>query len=332
MSDNNNSGKRKALKIVLLLIAALFSLVVAWFLIGRLTAPGRRLAIIELHGPKLHFSGKSKSNEIRIGTYNIAHGRGNTDTNWSGDGKKERDRRLLEISDFLRNENLDIIVLNEVDFNCTWSYGVNHARYIAARTGHKYRIEETNLDLSLPLLRIRCGNAILSRYPLDNSAVVDLPSYTMFEGLVIGKKRGVMATVRPEGREPFCVLALHLDDRSEKIRVESVEKIAPIISDCTSRGLPLVIAGDLNSGFPGFHRSFGSSYKDNAMAKLRAVGEFRFRPDGKPKKADMTYPAGKVNRTIDWIIPTTHFTFSEYKVIPVSYSDHYPVIAGLIRQ
>ncbi|TET35570.1 MAG: hypothetical protein E3J72_10490 [Planctomycetota bacterium] len=332
MSDNNNSGKRKVLKIVLLFIAALFSLVAAWFLIGRLTAPARRLAVIELLGPKPPVSGKSKSNRIRIGTYNIAHGRGNTDTNWGGGSKEERDNRLLEISDFLREENLDIIVLNEVDFNCTWSHGVNQAYYIAARTGHKYIIKETNLDLSLPFLRVRCGNAILSRYPLDNAAVVDLPPYTMFESFVIGKKRGVMATVRPEGRGPFCVLALHFDDRSEKIRVESVEKIAPVISDCTSRGLPLIIAGDLNSGFPGFHRSFGSSDKDNAMAKLRKLGEFRFRPDGKPAKADMTYPAGKVNRTIDWIIPTTHFTFSEYKVIPVSYSDHYPVIAELSRQ
>jgi hypothetical protein len=34
---------------------------------------------------------------------------------------------LGEIADLIRGQDLDLVILNEVDFDCTWSYGVNQA-------------------------------------------------------------------------------------------------------------------------------------------------------------------------------------------------------------
>lgn len=60
------------------------------------------------------------TSRLRIACYNIAHGRGLSRSNWTGETQAERLHRLDEIGDLLRELDADVVVLNEVDFEtCT---------------------------------------------------------------------------------------------------------------------------------------------------------------------------------------------------------------------
>lgn len=92
-------------------------------------------------------NGKNHSRStLRIGAYNIAHGRGTADGNWSGGDENERRGRLNAIAELITAADLDVVVLNEVDFAATWSYHVNQAAWIAEATEFPYWVEQRNLD------------------------------------------------------------------------------------------------------------------------------------------------------------------------------------------
>lgn len=74
--------------------------------------------------------------KLSIASYNIAHGRGLAESNLSGGTKAERLDRLDKIAALLRDVDADIVVLNEVDFDSSWSYSINQAEYLAQRAGY----------------------------------------------------------------------------------------------------------------------------------------------------------------------------------------------------
>lgn len=83
--------------------------------------------------PSVRESGRT----LRVGCFNIAHGRGGlrNGDNRNAESREARLARLEEIAELIRAENLDIVALNECDFDCSWSQGVNQARVIAGKAG-----------------------------------------------------------------------------------------------------------------------------------------------------------------------------------------------------
>ena len=67
--------------------------------------------------------------EVRIGIYNIAHGRGQVASVWEGGDAAARLKRLKDIARLLKDSRLDIVVLNEADFHAPWSKGVKFLRF-----------------------------------------------------------------------------------------------------------------------------------------------------------------------------------------------------------
>jgi endonuclease/exonuclease/phosphatase family metal-dependent hydrolase len=77
----------------------------------------------------------------------------------------------------------------------------------------------------LPFCSFRWGNVVLSRYPIQETSLVDYPAHSTWEALLAGKKRGVVCTVElPEGRR-IRLLAVHLEHRSEPVRYRSAQVI-----------------------------------------------------------------------------------------------------------
>ena len=89
---------------------------------------------------------------IRVGTYNIAHGRGGAlgTSNWTGSNRKQVTAHLRKTGDFIRDQQLDLIVLNEVDISAAWSRHLNQARAIAETAGFPYVAEQRNTDIAAP--------------------------------------------------------------------------------------------------------------------------------------------------------------------------------------
>ena len=258
-------------------------------------------------------------NRLRIVSFNIAHGRGVADSNWQGGTQAERLTRLKDIAKLLRVTNGDVVVLNEVDFETSWSGGVNQAEYLAREAGYPYRVEQRNLDFRVLLWTWRFGNAVLSRHPIKHVQVVDLPGYSDSETVFAGQKRAFMCDVEINGRT-IRVIAAHLCHRSERVRTASAEMLGDLSA---SSDYPTFVVGDLNSTPTDFPDAVRDETGRNAMESFDSSGRFQRRPESPPTDTrEFTFHTFKPTRVIDWILIPPDWKYEKYTVDQSELSDH----------
>lgn len=232
---------------------------------------------------------------LRVMTYNIHHA--------NPPSKKESGEIDLDaIVNVIRNENPDLVALQEVEVNTGRSGGVNQAKEIAERLGMK-----AFFGKAIDYDGGSYGVAILSRYSINDPIVIPLPEDAdpKAEDRVL-----TTASVALPGGMIIRFGSTHLDVRSEGNRNQQVKMINEITS---KENKPFIIAGDFNS-LP----------ESMAIAELDKVFTRTCITDCEP-----TIPADKPNRTIDFIAFTTGSPFKvvSQKVIQERYaSDHLPVV------
>lgn len=305
--------------------AVVVLLVLGPYLTSRALSPTRRVRVISSAGETGDPPQPSAEATVRVAAYNIAHGRGPIDDNWAEAGEA-KPARVERIAAFLKGLRADVVVLNEVDFNSTWSGHHNQAAAIAEAAGYPYRVEQRNLDFRLLYGSWKFGNAILSRFPIERAELVDFPAWRTWEDWLAGHKRGVVATLRIDDKRVFRLLAVHLESRDEAARVASARRIIELAGASST---PLVAAGDFNSTpAPGlaWNRTAGG---ENAMRILTASTAFH----GLPRRADdpqaLSYPSGAPERAIDWILIPQDWSYVEHRAISADLSDHRPVVATI---
>ena len=311
----------RSVRIALVLIA----ICVVPFAASRLASPWRCVSIHttdRLPEPQDATPGQ----QLRVASYNIAHGRGLVDSNWDGGSSVERLRRLDEIADLLREMDADIVILNEVDFESSWSHSVNQARYLAEHAGYPYWVEQRNYDFRILTWTWRFGNAVLSRHPVSEADVIPLPGFAAWETILAGKKRGVDCEITVRG-QPVRVIGAHLSHRSESLRVNSARVLSEIVS---SSRIPVIVAGDMNSTPSGFPRSITTTGGANAMDTLDACGWFRRSPAQVTNdEVGFTFHSARPRSIIDWILIPRRWDFLRYEVLASGLSDHRPIIADV---
>ncbi len=270
----------------------------------------------------------SNSERLRIGAFNIAHGRGSGSDNWDGGDRSERERRLREIARFLRDADLDVVVLNEVDFDSSWSHRVNQAEFLAREAGFPYRVEQRNFDAAVPFYSWRFGNAVLSRHPISAARLVEYPAFARWEGILAGKKNGVVCTVDlPDGKQ-VRVLAVHLSHRSERVRIASARMIA---EERERKGPPLIAVGDFNSTPVQYPHAETDTTRQTALSWLLDEGGFTTLLPQADAVQQMTFPSTSPNRVIDWILVDETLQLLSQEVFPLQLSDHRPIIGVVDR-
>ncbi|MHC4551522.1 MAG: endonuclease/exonuclease/phosphatase family protein [Planctomycetota bacterium] len=287
---------------------------------------------------------EKSSESLRVGCYNIAHGRGAVGTsNFGGGSKNDKRERIIEIAKFLKEQDLDIVVLNEADFDSIWSGHIDQAWLIAKEAGYRYVVEQRNIDVAIPFISLRFGNAILSRFPLSDMKFLDYPHPSRWQELLVGGfKDGVAATVTlPDGQQ-LQVAAVHLSLEGESYRQASVQIIH---QQHIQSKLPMIAMGDFNStakGWPGYQ---AGPNDENAIDWLMNSEDWHTWPEILPVKrvdlttpidpmdwlspVDYTFPSQQPEKVIDWIFVTTPWLFQNKEVIRTELSDHLPVIAKL---
>lgn len=309
----------KRLRNFVLLIAVVVLVPYLW---SRGLSPSRcirvRSHVADLEKPS------TRPDSLRIASYNIAHGRGLPFDNWNGESKDVRRERLDAIADLIREMDADIVVLNEVDFEASWSHKVNQAEHIAKRAGYPYWVEERNLDFRIVNYTWRFGNAILSRYPVKQAKVVQLPSYENWETSMAGKKRAVFATfdLPTFQSQPIGIVGAHLSHRSEHVRNESAKMLCDLAAHA---GMPVFVAGDLNSCPPDFPKSSITPNNENAITTFDASNLFQRQPTTMPTIPEMTFPSDSPAQVIDWVLVPTRFDVINYVVRDAKLSDHRPI-------
>ncbi|QDT46919.1 Endonuclease/Exonuclease/phosphatase family protein [Symmachiella dynata] len=307
----------------LIVVGCIALLVFGPYIVSRIRSPCR---LVRVYGDSEHSAAADVlPGRLRIVTYNIAHGRGAIDDNWQGTNAAKRDR-IEQIAQFLAGTDADVVVLNEVDFDSTWSGHQNQAAAIAAEAGFAYRAEQRNLDFRFLYGSWKFGNAILSKYPIIDAQVVDLPPHADWEDWLVGRKRGVVATLQLPDQQRVRVLAVHLEHRREVNRVRGAKAIVDVAK---SSEVPLIVAGDLNSTPPGFPDARTTADGENAMAILQESGLFQWRPRADPTPGDMTYSSTNPVQVIDWILIPPNASFVAYEVLEGDLSDHRAVSATL---
>ena len=264
---------------------------------------------------------------IRVACYNIAHGRGVAESNTDGGNQKERLDRLNKIAQKLNSVDADIVVLNEVDFNTSWSYSINQAKYLAQNSGYSYWLEQRNLDFRILTWTWKFGNAVLSKYPISEEEVLNYPGYSSLETILAGKKRGISCLVTL-GKKKVKIIAAHLSHRSEDIRVKSAE----LITEITSKSdVPTILIGDLNSTPTGFPKSVKDKNGENAIDHLDQSRVFQRFPDQSMiSEENFTYNSIKPVSVIDWIFIPKNWKFLKYKVEDSKLSDHRLIYADIM--
>ena len=114
--------KNKVVRTLLRTVLFVVALALGWFALNRMLSPFRAVRLVKMGVPPA--DGALFSRRLRIGTYNIAHGRGTATSNWEATDRATHLDRCRQIAQRLKPHDLDVLVLNEVDFDSAWSGGV----------------------------------------------------------------------------------------------------------------------------------------------------------------------------------------------------------------
>jgi len=251
---------------------------------------------------------------IKIATYNVC--------NFQGYGKKPREEAMKEIDRLLRQEDVEIVCMQEfycIDTGKIAQFFPSYPyRYFSSKKGQKsYR-----------------GNLIFSRYPIERSGALT------FEG---SHRNCIYADFTVQGRA-FRVYTTHLEsnnislnaiaDRMRRyqevpdeflqvhrrireafrIRAQQVESISEHLKTVAQ---PFILCGDFNDT--------PVSYTYNRLQE-GLTDSFRHVGNGFGATFRYLWPSLR----IDYVLYNQHFTAITHTTVPAPYSDHYPVITELI--
>lgn len=165
-------------------------------------------------------SGCAWAGELRVFSYNIHHGVGL-------DGKLDLNR----IAEVIRKQKPDLVALQEVDRKVPRSGGVDQAAALAKLLGMHHAYGKC-IDLDGG----EYGNAILSKYPIQETRVHKLPgpgeARAVLEGLLLVKGKRI------------SFASVHLDWRDETTRAGQMRAMDGVLS---LRKHPVIVAGDFNA-------------------------------------------------------------------------------------
>jgi len=316
----------KISKLILIILVTMMTVVTFWYASSRLLSSANAVKSYEL-SPDSTYVASSSQNSLRVGGYNIAHARGGQlgASNWQNRSRKDLLQHLDSIASQIQKAQLDIVVLNEVDFSAAWSLDLNQAKHIATKAGYPYIVEQRNMDIALPFFKFKFGNAILSRHPIVKSEFLAFPAYAAWEDILAGNHDGVLSTIQtPMG--VTGIVAIHLEYRSEAIRVKAARKLVSVIN---RYDFPVIAIGDFNSTPLFLQGSQKNTSGINAVSFLLDQGGFQTAPNIANGLQQFSFPSQNPSILIDWVLEKGSLDITESNIVHSALSDHLMVVSEL---
>ena len=211
--------------------------------------------------------------------------------------------RLDRIAETIVAADVDLVFLSEIVAEAA-PCPVDQVAYLAEKAGfHAFAFGE-NYSWGIPFLRIRAGNALLSRHPLRPVENVQLSGRKPFWEPT-NNRRLLWCEVELDGE---WLLAGSVRNDSFDANVNLLQALE-ILMWLDRR--PALLAGDFNA-----------EPDDESMRHFRDSGLFTDTFDGPP-----TYPTSGPHRRIDYVLAPRGWTVIEHRVVPCEESDHLPVLA-----
>ncbi len=222
-------------------------------------------------------------------TYNIRHGL--TTKNQSN---------LSRVSDLIRSNKADIVALQEIDSATVRSLGRNQTKFLSKETGMKAVFARAVTEK-----RGSYGLAILSRYPIIASQIVQLPSPEEGASRVL-----LCAYVELPSEKTVRFCTAKLDPHSAQNRIAQAAIVTALLKESIQ---PVVWAGDFHSN------------ADDPIIRQMA----RYWRYAGANIEQITFP--ELASRFDYILtrPNNELNQLTYRVVKENHtSDHYPVIAS----
>lgn len=222
--------------------------------------------------------------EMRVMSYNIHRGI-----------NKGNELDLDGIVKVIQSSGAEIIALQEVERFSVRTGFRDQIKYIAEKLSMQHVFGK-----SINILNGQYGNAILSKYPIEEYKVSKLPSS--------GERRTVLRAALNINGERVAMYSTHLglgqDERA--LQLQEITRIIGEDKNC-------ILAGDFNS----------------TADKLGLLAESHIDSGYYTGNDTATFKAEGLNGRIDYIFVSKDFEVKNYEVLESDASDHNPVISTL---
>lgn len=238
---------------------------------------------------------------LKLMTYNIQHG-----LDYQKLLKKERIIDLDKIIDVIKQENPDIVALNEVYNDINNIETVEQTKYIAEKLGYKYYFFGKCITIKNT---IDYGNAIISKYPLSNFIIHKIPDPIIKKEKGCYESRVIIQCDLLINNQIIKIYVTHIGLETEE-KENGINKIIEITQNEES-----ILMGDFNM-----------LENNKNIQKLLNVYK---NPLLNNNNLASTYPSINPKEKIDYIFTKNVDVDKSYIVKKVA-SDHFPVIINII--
>jgi endonuclease/exonuclease/phosphatase family metal-dependent hydrolase len=245
---------------------------------------------------------------IKVLSLNMAHGRKDSFTQFFVD-EAEFHQNLVDIAEFLKRENADIVTLQEADAPSSWSGNFNHVEFLAREAGYSWYTHAIHIENVFGTY----GTAVLSRFPIVNGYGID------FNPTPPTPKKGfTLAEIewKPKNGDQdkvvIDVISVHLDFSRSSKRIEQIEDMTEILGE---RNNPAIVLGDFNSSW---------------VEGEREIQELASKAQLSTHLPEESHLFTYFDDRFDWILISEEFSFCNYYTATDILSDHLAVVSELV--
>ena len=245
---------------------------------------------------------------LKVISLNLAHGR-KLSFNQLFVNEEAFRKNLLDIAEFLKEENADVVALQEADQASTWSGDFNHVEFLAEAAGYPWFVSAVHVDNSFGTY----GTAILSKVPIENAlgfTFAPTPPTTNKGYSLIQIDWGSDNT---QQKFLIDIVSVHLDFSRKSKREAQLDELALTLA---TRDNAAIILGDFNSEWLS---------EEKVIQKFAEHGRYRaYQPE---VDAFHSYS----NKRLDWALLSNELEFADYFVSDETLSDHKPIVVQIKR-
>ena len=206
-------------------------------------------------------------------------------------------KNLENISQFIQSQKPDVVGLLEVDTGSFRTGKVNQAKKIADDLGHyslyQCKYHAGSLSSRLPIFNAQ-ANAFIASNELHH------PKFHYF-------KRGVKRLIIELETDEVSIFLVHLS-LWYRHRQEQLWELVQLLRE---RKKPAIIAGDFNTYWGNSELNMFKEATGMKSANIDSIS---------------TFPSDKPRLELDFVLYEEPIKIENFRVIPVEYSDHLPLI------
>ena len=230
-------------------------------------------------------------------TFNIQHG-----LNFIKLLNKERVIDLDAVAKTIKEENADIVGLNEVYNDINHLVTNEQVKYLTSKLGYNYYFFGQSITIKET---IGYGNAIISKYPLTNFVVHKIEDPIIKDEDAFYESRSIIECDLLVNNEVIKIFVTHLG-LAKSEQKNGIRKIIELLKNEKT-----ILMGDFNM----------QEDNDNIISLSNYIDNSSYLIEGKKE----TYPSNNPNMKIDYIF-TKNLKVKDSKVVKKIVSDHFPII------